>query len=137
MTSDVPATQNPNAHSRILGICWIIYGAIRLGMVLWLMAFSATATVMFGALLTRVPNPFTLMADFHLIYLAITMLSAVVGVLGILAGLALLASQGFARPLALIAAFLSLSEIPLGLTLGTYTLVVLLPANPTRREVTS
>jgi hypothetical protein len=106
-------------------------------MVLWLMAFSATATVMFGALLTRVPNPFTLMADFHLIYLAITMLSAVVGVLGILAGLALLASQGFARPLALIAAFLSLSEIPLGLTLGTYTLVVLLPANPTRREVTS
>jgi hypothetical protein len=137
MTSDVPAYQHANAHSRILGICWIIYGAIRLGMVLWLMAFSTTATVMFGALLTRVPNPFTLMADFHLIYLAITMLSAVVGVLGILAGLALLASQGFARPLALIAAFLSLSEIPLGLTLGTYTLVVLLPANPTRREVTS
>jgi hypothetical protein len=102
-----------------------------------LFVYNGTATLMFGALLDRVPNPFALMADFHLIYLAITVWSAVAGVLGILAGLALLASQGFARPLALIAAFLSLSEIPLGLTLGTYTLVVLLPANPTRREVTS
>jgi hypothetical protein len=137
MTSDVPAHQNPRPQSRILGICWIIYGVIRLGMVLWLIAFSATATVMFGALLTRVPNPFTLMSDFHLIYLAITVLSAVSGVFGVVAGLALLAGQEFARPLALIAAFLSLSEIPLGLTLGAYTLIVLLPADSTRRQVTS
>ena len=78
---------------------------------------------MFGALLTRVPNPFTLMADFQLIYLSIEVLSAVTGVLALLAG------QAFTRPLGLMAAYLSLSEIPLGITLGTYTLIVLLPAN--------
>jgi hypothetical protein len=135
MTSDVSAHQNLHADSRILGICWIIYGVIRLAMVLWLIAFSTTATVMFGALLTRVPNPFTLMSDFHLIYLGIEVWSAVAAVLGIIAGLALLAGQAFARPLALVAAFFSLSEIPLGITLGTYTLVVLLPADPLRRQV--
>jgi len=137
MTSDVSAHQNVNGHSRILGICWIIYGFIRLGMVLWLIAFSTTATLMFGALLTRVPDPFALMSDFHFIYFGIAVWSAVSGALGFLAGLALLAGQGFARLLALIAAFLSLSEIPLGLTLGAYTLIVLLPADPVRRQVTS
>jgi hypothetical protein len=132
MSPAVPEHTNDYAPFRILGVCWVLYGALRLVLVLWLIGFSATATVMFGALLTRVPNPFTLMADFHLIYLAIEVLSAVTGVLAILAGLALLAGQAFARPLALLAAFLSLSEIPLGITLGTYTLVVLLPADLNR-----
>jgi hypothetical protein len=137
MTADVPVYQNLHAPSRTLGICWIVYGVIRLGMALWLVVFSTTATLMFGAVLTRVPDPFTLMSDFHFIYFGIAAWSTLAGVLGILAGFALLAGQGFARPLALIAAFVSLSEIPLGLTLGAYTLIVLLPADPTRREVTS
>ena len=129
MTPAVPEHPNDYAPFRVLGVCWVIYGALRLVLVLWLIGFSATATVMFGALLTRVPNPFTLMADFQLIYLSIEVLSAVTGVLAILGGLALLAGQAFARPLGLMAAFLSLSEIPVGITLGTYTLIVLLPAN--------
>jgi hypothetical protein len=44
-----------------------------------------------------------------------------------LAGLALLANRRPARKLALLAAFLSVSEIPIGTTLGIYTLIVLLP----------
>jgi len=83
--------------------------------------------VMFGALLSRVPNPFVLMDYFHIIYMGIIVLSFVGGLLGILAGLTLLANQRPARMLALIAAFLSVSEIPIGTTLGIYTLVVLLP----------
>jgi hypothetical protein len=137
MTSDVPAYQNLHAPSRTLGICWIIYGVIRLGMALWLVVFSTTATLMFGALLTRVPDPFALMSEFYFIYFGIVVWSAVAGVLGILAGFALLGGQGFARLVALIAAFLSLSEIPLGLTLGAYTLIVLLPVGPIRRQVMS
>lgn len=54
----------------------------------------------------------------------------VCGVLGIFAGWTVPAGHGFGRILALIAGFLSLSEIPLGMTLGIYTLVVLLPWNP-------
>ena len=114
-------------HQRILGICWVLYGILRLIMGIWLILFSGTATVMFGALLSRVPNPFALMNDFHIVYTGIVVLTFLCGVLGILAGLALLANRRTARKLALLAAFLSVSEIPLGTTLGIYTLIVLLP----------
>jgi hypothetical protein len=110
-----------------MGSCWIVYGVIRLIVAVCLVVYSGTATVMFGALLNRVPDPFTLMTDFHVIYTLLIALSAVCGILGIVAGLALLAGNRVGRTLALIAAFLSLSDIPLGTTLGIYTLVVLLP----------
>jgi hypothetical protein len=92
-----------------------------------LFLFFGTATVMFGALLSRVPNPFSLMSDFHFVYAGIVAVTILCGLFGILAGLALLASQRPASTLALVAAFLSVSEIPFGTTLGIYTLIVLLP----------
>jgi hypothetical protein len=116
-----------SGHRRILGFCWVVYGILRLIMGIWLILFSGTATVMFGALLGRVPNPFALMADFHVLYVATIVLSFFCGLFGLLAGLALLANQRPARTLALLAAFLAISEIPFGTTLGIYTLVVLLP----------
>jgi hypothetical protein len=133
---DEPAVGNLSGHRQILGICWIVYGILRVIAGFWLILFSGTSTVMFGALLTRVPNPFALMGDFHIAYAGLVVLSFVSGLFGILAGLALLANQGPARMLALLAAFLSVSEIPIGTTLGIYTLIVLLPlrgvSSPTR-----
>jgi hypothetical protein len=127
---------NLSSHRRLLGYCWIVYGILRLIAAVWLVLFSATSTVMFGALLNRVPNPFALMGDFHVIYAGLVVLSLFCGLFGILAGLALLANQRSARMLALLAAFLSVSEIPFGTTLGIYTLVLLLPlravSSPTR-----
>jgi len=127
MSSDVSIAQSPSNHLQTLGTCWIVYGVIRLILALCLFIYSATATVMFGALLNRVPNPFSLMADFHVLYIAMIALSVVCGILGIMAGLALLSGKPSGRLLALIAGFLSLSNIPLGTTLGIFTLVVLLP----------
>src|SRR5271157_6050630 len=49
------------------------------------------------------------------------------------AGLALLAERRSGCTLALVAGFLSLSNIPLGTTLGIYTLVMLLPIAATQR----
>jgi hypothetical protein len=92
-----------------------------------LVLFGGTATVMFGALLGRVPDPFALMTDFHIVYACIVVLTVLCGFLGLLAGLALIANQRPARMLALLAAFLSVSEIPFGTTLGIYTLIILLP----------
>lgn len=121
------APGNLNDHQRILGVCWLVYGILRLITGMCLVLFHRTATVMFGALLNRVPNPFALMSDFHIVYAGLVILSVLCGLFGLLAGLALLANQRAARALALIAAFLSVSEIPFGTTLGIYTLVVLLP----------
>lgn len=112
---------------RTLGSLWIAYGIFRLIVAVLLAMFHTTATVMFGALLTRVPNPFALMSDFHFVYASLIGLAILAGIFAILAGLALLTSQNAARTLALIASFLSVSEIPFGLTLGVYTLTELLP----------
>ena len=128
MSLDESVAGNLNGHRRILGVCWLVYGIFRLIMGIWLVLFSGTATVMFGALLGRAPDPFALMADFHIIYAGIVVLTVLCGLFGLLAGLALLANQRSARMLGLLAAFLSVSEIPFGTTLGIYTLIVLLPS---------
>jgi hypothetical protein len=111
------------SSTRFLGLAWIVYGIARILSALWLMAFAATAKVMFGSLLSRVANPFAMMDHFHIVYFAIVVISFVCGVLGILAGLALLTGSSAGRVLALWAAFLSLPEMPLGLMLGVYTIV--------------
>lgn len=114
------------SNYRTLGVCWVIYGVIRLLVAVWLIGFSATATVMFGALLTRVPDPYSLMSAFHLLYLLAIVWSFVAGLLAIAAGLALLGGKAAGRLLGILAAFFSVTEIPLGITIGTYTLIVLL-----------
>jgi hypothetical protein len=127
MSSNDPGIQSLSGHLRTLGGCWIVYGIIRLVLATLLVLYSGTATVMFGALLSRVPDPFTLMGVFHFMCILMIALSIVCGILGLMAGLALLGGKASGRTLALIAGFLSLSNIPLGTTLGIYTLVVLLP----------
>jgi len=131
MTSEVPLVYSSRSlastQPRILGLCWIVYGVLRLAMTFWLLTFTTTATLMFGALLTRVPDPFSLMSLFHFLYLGVIIWSAVSGVVGILAGVTLLSGQRSARPLAIAAALLSLSELPFGIALGVYTLVVVVP----------
>jgi hypothetical protein len=135
MTSDMPLYQRTQSlagtQPRVLGVCWIAYGVLRLAMTVWLLAFITTATLMFGALLTRVPDPFTLMSVFHFVYLGVIIWSAVAGVAGILAGVTLLTGQRSGRVIGIVAALVSASELPIGIALGVYTLVVLLPATPT------
>lgn len=128
MPSNDSTTAEPAANRRTLGMLWIVYAVLRVVCGIFLIFFAPTATVMFGALLSRVADPFTLMANFHIFYTAGIVLAFVCGAFALVAGLLLLAGSRSARALALVAAFLSLSEIPLGLTLGTYTLVVLIPS---------
>jgi hypothetical protein len=121
------STRDVSVSYRGLGTCWIVYGALRLGIAVWLVGFTQQATVMFGATLVEVARPENLMSMFHIFYLFAIVLSAVSGVVGLLAGLALLAGQRAGRMLAIIAAFLSLSELPIGITLAVYTLLALFP----------
>jgi hypothetical protein len=126
MSADDSGPVSVVGRGRPLGLCWLVYGIIRLVASVWLLGFMNTATVMFGALLVRVPNPYSLMNAFHLVYAGLIVLSAASGIFGILAGIALLAGMGAGRILALVAAFLSVSEVPVGTTLGIYTLIVFL-----------
>jgi hypothetical protein len=127
MSSDYSNARKRTWQFPALGSFWTGYGIFRLIMVLCLLIYGRTATLMFGALLDRVADPFVLMGIFHFLYTALVVLSAVCGIVGFVAGLALLGGHQSGRKLALIAAVLSLCDIPLGLTLGIYTLVELLP----------
>jgi hypothetical protein len=84
MIPDSPIAQNPARHLRILGICWLLYGILRIVTAVWLALFSSTATLMFGALLNRVPDPFSLMNIFHIAYGVLVAISAACGILGAL-----------------------------------------------------
>ena len=126
MSTNAVAARNPRGNSSTLGALWIVYGILRLLGVILLVLYTGTATVMFGALLNRVPDPYTLMTIFHILYIAAIIVTALSGVLGLFAGLALLAGKSGARTLSLAAGFLSLSDLPLGTTLGIYTLIVFL-----------
>jgi hypothetical protein len=108
--------------TKTLGLAWIVYGVYRLAVSVGLVMFTTTATLMFGALLTRVPDPFSLMTEFHILYSVVIVWSGISAVLGIVAGLALLASQSAPRVLVVAAALLALPELPFGVMIGAYTM---------------
>jgi hypothetical protein len=54
------------------------------------------------------------------------LITILAGIFGLLAGAALLTRRPSARQLALLASFFSVSDIPIGITLGTYTLILFL-----------
>ena len=120
---------------KTLGILWIVYGVFRLAMGAAAILLAPTATVMFGALLARVADPFTWMDLFHLLYACATIVAFVAGVLATLSGLALLRSPAPGRVLPLVASFLSLPDLPFGIAISVYTLIVLLRGpGPPRSE---
>jgi hypothetical protein len=121
-----PVPRNSPDNWGALRVLWIFYGFLRIAVAILLIVYSGTATLMFGALLTRVPDPYTLMNAFHFFYTCAIVLIFLSGVLSLLAGFALLGGRPAARPLALVAAFLSVGDPPLGTTLGIYTLIVFL-----------
>jgi hypothetical protein len=126
MSTSSATSQNPRANSTTLGALWIVYAILRLVAVILLVLYAGTATVMFGALLTRVADYAPFMATFHILYTAAIIVTALSSLFGLFAGIALLAGKS-ARTLSLVAAFLSVSDLPLGTTLGIYTLIVFLP----------
>jgi hypothetical protein len=111
---------------KTLGICWIAYGIFRLAMGVGAVVCAPTATVMFGALLTRVADPFTWMGFFHAGYICWIGLCFVCGFLGIIGGLAVMRSPQGGRGLLVAASLLSLSDLPVGIAIGVYTLIELL-----------
>jgi hypothetical protein len=113
---------------RNVGIVWVLYGLLRWVMALAIFMWSTTLTLMWGALLSRVPNPFALMDYFHLFLGFAIVLGIVAGIVSIVAGLALMSGGESSRKLGLVAAFFGLINGPLGIALGAYTLVLLVPA---------
>src|SRR5580704_16074895 len=97
MSTNAVAARNPRGNSTTLGALWIVYGILRLVAVILLVLYAGTATVMFGALLTRVVDYAAFMAIFHVLYIAAVIVTALSGIFGLLAGTSLLTAKPFAR----------------------------------------
>ena len=77
---------------RNLGILWVLYGVLRLAGALGVFLHSNTLTLMWGAIITRVPNYIVLMSLFHSFLIFAIILGIVAGVVSIIAGLGLMSS---------------------------------------------
>jgi fumarate reductase subunit D len=110
-----------------LALMWFIYGVVCVTKAAWIVINGPTLTLMWGALLNRVANPFLWMSLFHFAMLAAVVLAVVAALFSFLASIALMQRGSSSRTLALVASFLGLITGPLGIALGVYTLIVMLP----------
>jgi zinc-ribbon domain len=122
------AIQTLAAHARVLGILWAIYGGFQVLMAFWTVAMSRFYVSIFEDFVSRDPNfPASWVPFLRNILLGSAIFAFVGGAIAISAGWALLRRDASGRVTALVAAFLSLINIPLGTGLGIYTLIELLP----------
>ena len=112
-------------HVRLVGILWMAYSALSLvgGIVVYVVAHT-----IFGGMF-RPPNgpPPEITMWLRPLLTFISGLILAKAAAGFVAGWGLLQRESWARVLTLIVAFVALFNVPLGTTLGIYTLWVLLP----------
>jgi hypothetical protein len=116
-----------NGRFGALGVLWAVYAILRFAGAAFIVVYEGTLTVMWGAIITRVANPFALMSLFHFFLIFAVVLNIIAGIVSLLAAMALLGRTGSARTLALVASFFGLINGPLGVALGAYTLVIFVP----------
>ena len=119
-----PQLSRVSQHARVLGILWVAYSLISLlgGAVLLVLANTLFIHLRGQGVPGFLSPLLTVIGVFVLAK----------GVLCISAGIGVLQRAPVGRMLALVAACVSLINIPLGACLGVYTLWVLLPANGER-----
>ncbi len=115
-----------DTRRKMLGVLWVLYGILCFIEVAWIAVEAGALTVMWGALLDRVPDPYSWMTLFHTALLITAIVLVLAGIFALIAGGALLAGSRSSRKMALLAGFFGLVTGPLGLALGVYTLIPLL-----------
>jgi hypothetical protein len=113
-------------HVRLVGILWMAYSALYViaGVVVLVLA----QTILGGTFHFRGgPSP-EVTVWLHPLFTFFGWLILALAATGFFTGWGLLQREAWARPVALVVAFLALLRIPLGTALGIYTLWVLLPS---------
>ena len=109
-------------HVRLVGILWMAYSSLHVvGGVLILIALTLFA----GASHHGLPPGVTVWLRPLFTFIAWFILAKAAA--GFIAGWGLLQRQDWARTVALVVSFIALLNVPIGTTLGIYTLWVLLP----------
>ena len=119
-----PAGSRISRHGRMLGILWIAYSVLHglAGVVLIVLA----NTLFIHLQEQGVPS------FLHPLLTVVGIFILLKGALGMAAGFGLLGRDSWARLAALVVAFISLFNLPIGTAIGIYTLWVLMSANGER-----
>lgn len=112
-------------HVRLLAIFWIAYSALN---VIGGVVTIVLAGTMFRHLGQVAEIPSQLLIWLRPLMISLGFLTLLKAAAGFFAGWGLLRRESWARNLALIIAFITLLNLPVGTALGIYTLWVLLPA---------
>ena len=125
--------ETENDQLRILGILWGIYGLLMIAAAAWIIVYNRTLTVMWGATVNRVADPFAWMNVFHL-FLGVTVVMALISAaFSLLAAFALMGGARSSRKLGLVAAAFGMLGTPPGIALGVFSVAILFPLDGARR----
>lgn len=113
------------SHVHLLGIFWIVIGALSGIGALVLLAIGSMA----GAFLHAPDVPPQARLIGPIVFWTIGIFVAIVATVSFVAGYGLLKVRPWARVLAIILGFVALLHPPFGTALGVYTLVILLPSS--------
>jgi hypothetical protein len=105
-------------HIRIIGILWIVFGALSLFAALFLFG------ILFGISFIPGMGPVA-PGILRVVGIVVASFLGVIGLPKIIGGLGLLKGHEWARILVLVLAFISLFNVPFGTALGIYSLIVL------------
>jgi hypothetical protein len=125
--------QADNDRYRTLGILWGIYGLLMIAAAAWIMVYNRTLTVMWGAIVNRVADPFAWMDVFHLFLGATVVMALISAAFSLLAAFALMSGARSSRKLGLIAAAFGMLGTPPGVALGVFSVAILFPLDAVRR----
>ena len=107
-----------------LSALWMVYGVICIAKAAWIVVYSATLTLMWGAIINHVANPFFWMSAFHIWLTGAFIVLAFTALFSFLAAVALRGARAKGRAWTLVASVLAILTGPLGIALGAYTMVV-------------
>jgi hypothetical protein len=112
----------------IFGILWALYGVLLVAAAAFIIVYDGTLTLMWGAIINRVANPFAWMSFFHLFLVATVMMAVASAFFSFLAAISFMRGGAALRTWGLVAAAFGLLGPPVGVALGAFTVALLLPA---------
>lgn len=112
---------------RFLGVLWLVYGCMRVIAAAAFVIYGSTLALMWGSLLTRVPDPNGLMILFDVLLVLAVTWCIVSAFFAFFAGNALLKGSSVAQTEVQAATMLALPDLPLGVILGVYTAILASP----------
>jgi hypothetical protein len=122
--------QTTERSFKTLGILWILFGILCALTAAWLVIDAPVLRLMWGALLTRVPDPFGWMSLFNILLLSAIALAMATTAFSVVGAIALMQRGGPTQVWPIVASILAVMCGPIGIALGVCTLVLLLPRTP-------